>query len=132
MNILLMSYTKIMNYDLDKLEFHNQDYEFVPKNEYKYIKDSKIINEYRNPVLNLNDSETLGDRTKENDDFSLRVTDEELPYYPLVKKELSLNQFKNVLTTLKLKFKNPNLNLKLKDNNINKNVYQYYLLKNGF
>ena len=126
------SYTKIMNYDLNKLEFpkYNQNYEFVPKNQYSYIKDSKIINEYQKPIsLELNESKNLGHRTIENNNSSLRVIDEELPSYPLVKKELSLNQFKNVLAELKLKFKNPYLNLKLKDNKINKNVYQYYLVK---
>ena len=33
-----------MNYDLNKLELvYNQNYEFVPKNDYKYIMDSKLL-----------------------------------------------------------------------------------------
>ena len=130
------NYTKIMNYDLNKLEFpvYNQNYEFVPKNQYKYIKDSKIINQYYNPTkLDLNEFKNLRFRhnlNKENHDFNLKKKNiEDLPDYPLVKKELSLNEFKNVLGTLKLKFKNPNLNLNLKDYNTNKNLYQYYLVK---
>ena len=46
-----------------------------------------------------------------------------------MKKELSLKEFKNVLEALKLKFKNPNLNLNLVENNLNKNLHQYYLIK---
>ena len=128
------NYTKIMNYDLNKLEFpvYNQNYEFVPKNDYKYIMDSKIINQYNNPdTLQENESKNLRLRISSNNvSDSLENNEmETLPDYPLVKKDLSLKQFKNVLEALKLKFKNPNLNLNLIENDANKNLYQYYLVK---
>ena len=148
------SYIKIMNYDFDKLEFpeYNQSYEFVPKNEYKYIKDSKYIDQYYNKIkLGENDYKNLRERLKKtnetnetneineineinetnktNETNETNETKSKLPNYLLVKKELSLSEFNDILRTLKLKFKNPNLNLKLKENAINNNLYQYYLVK---
>ena len=145
------NYTKIMNYDLNKLEFptYNQNYEFVPKNEYIYIKDSKFINQYHNPIpldeheyknlkfrFDLNDSNSNNNNNNSNSNNNNNNNNSnngyiinDLPSYPLVKKELSLTEFKNVLESLKLKFKNPYLNLKLVESNVNKNLNQYYLIK---
>ena len=138
-------FSDIRNYDLNKLSFpkFNQDYEFVPKDNFTYIKDSKFINQYDNYLsLGKIEYQNLGTKIYEKEKLPMpesnvlernknfiekldRITD-----YPLLKREISLIEFDNILTTLKLKHKYNNINdLNLKEQRINKELYSFNLIK---
>ena len=105
-------------YDLDRLPLnkYNQNYEFVDKQNYKYNKDSKFINQYDNflelggiEYKNLKDKlefknsiqkTILGDEAKQRNIEYIKKLNR-LTNYPLIKRELSVAEFDHILTQIK-------------------------------
>ena len=121
---------------------YNQTFEFVPKNQFKYEKDSKFINQYSNN-LKLDNSEYYNLKNKlkfkKNYNFSVSENQKKIDYikkldkktdYPLIKRELELIEMDHILIVLKERYKNTN-NIKFKINNdYSQNLlYSYDLVK---
>ena len=114
----------------------------MPKDKFKYIKDTKFINQYDNYLpLGKVEYKNLREKIEEKSKIPMpeksvlernkkyienldRITD-----YPMIKRELSLIEFDNILTTIKLNYKKLDKQLNLENIKTNKNLYQYYLVK---
>ena len=129
------------------IQTYDQNYEFVARDNYEYDKDSKFITQYDN-YLALGESEYKNLRQKLEDkkeyETDIDVKDintrnikyiqnlNRLPNYPLIKRELSLIEFDDILTKIKY---NPDYKYNsdishFKDVNMDKNLlYSFNLVK---
>jgi hypothetical protein len=98
------------------IDSYNQNYEFVSKNNYNYMEDSKFINQYDNflklgkvEYQNLRSKLEIKNKQKQNDDFN-KINKQNIKFinkldrmtnYPVIKRELSLIEFDHILSTLK-------------------------------
>lgn len=126
---------------------YDQNYEFVARDNYKYDKDSKFISQFDN-YLALGESEyknlrqKLEDKNKYDKDIDVKDINtrnikyiqnlNRLPNYPLIKRELSLIEFDDILTKIKYNpdYKYNNDISHFKEVNMDKNLlYSFNLIK---
>ena len=114
LTLILLIVLFIYSMFIEPFTCYNQNYEFVPISEYDYQKDTKFINQFDNNLdLDMSEYKNLKQKLKSKQEYKLdntKITERNIDLinnldkstnYPLIKRELSLIEFDDILTRLK-------------------------------
>ncbi len=111
LTLILLIVLFIYSMFIEPFTCYNQNYEFVPISEYDYQKDTKFINQFDNNLdLDMTEYKNLKQKLKSKQLDNTKITERNIELinnldkttnYPLIKRELSLIEFDDILTRLK-------------------------------
>ena len=145
LTLILLIVLFIYSMFIEPFTCYNQNYEFVPISEFDYKKDTKFINQYDNNLdLDMSEYKNLREKIKLKQQYKLDnavITNRNIDLinnldkstnYPLIKRELSLIEFDDILTRLKQNpsYKYSNCLKNLKEIKYDQTLlYSYHLVK---
>jgi hypothetical protein len=111
LTLILLIVLFIYSMFIEPFTCYDQNYEFVPISEYDYKKDTKFINQFDNNLdLDMSEYKNLRKKLELKQLDNTKITERNIDLinkldkstnYPLIKRELSLIEFDDILTRLK-------------------------------